>query len=287
MEGREGVLSPDLQEALTSLLDELSAPSTIDELVQLLEDGTVHPSPAELGRFLSQLRSGALAPLLRASELTELRELQPVLRQAVEGIAETYPAAALALLGSDDTVVVAGAARLVGRLKTGDAGGALAELMSHPDARVRLAAIDSTAELRASTAAGGLIEALRDPERDVRMAAARALGLLRYRPAAARFREIILSKEVKKAEISEKITFFEGYGLIGDPQAVEVLDRMLNGKGFLGRRETGEVRACAALGLGKVGSPEATGALRRAEEDADPVVRSAVGRALRGEGGAS
>lgn len=284
MEGRDGLLAPDLQHLLTTLLDELSSPSTIDELVQLLEDGTVHPSPAELGRFLSQLRSGALAPLLRASELTELRDLQPVLRQAVEGIAGTYPHAALALLGSDDTVVVAGAARLVGRLKTGDAGGALAELMSHADARVRLAAIESTAELRASTAAGGLIEALRDPEREVRMAAARALGLLRYRPAAARFRDIVLSKEVKKAEISEKIAFFEGYGLIGDPQAVEVLDRMLNGKGFLGRKETADVRACAALALGKVATPEATGALRRAEHDPDAVVRAAVGRALRSEG---
>lgn len=287
LEGREGVLDDHLRGTLTHILDEISDEAAIVELVRALEDGTIRPAPQELGRFLTQLRAGALAPLLRASEVTELRDLQPVLREAVEGIAREYPHSTRQLLGHDDPVVVAGAARLVGRMRVADAGGALAELMGNADAAVRLAAIDATAELRASTAAGALVEALRDPEREVRMAAARALGVLRYRPAAARFREIVLSKEVKNAEISEKIAFFEGYGQIGDPEAVSVLDRMLNGRGFLGRRESPELRACAALGLGKVGSPEAVAALRAAEREEDAVVRSAVSRALRGGGEAS
>lgn len=282
LEDRQGVIDDELRRILTAILDEISSPDALVELIRALEDGTIRPSPRELSRFLSQLRSGALAPLLRASEVTELRDLQPVLREAVQGIAEAYPRATRTLLGHEDPVVVAGAARLVGRLGVGDAGGALAELMGHDEPAVRLAAIDATAELRASTAAGALVEALRDPERGVRIAAARALGVLRYRPAAARFREIVLSKHVKNAEIGEKIAFFEGYGQIGDPEAVSVLDRILNGRGFLGRRESPELRACAALGLGKVGTPEAMAALRTAEREDDAVVRSAVGRALRG-----
>lgn len=286
LESRGGVLGPLLARDLTRLVDELSSPETVYELVRALEDGTLQPTPDELGRYLAQLRSGALAPLLRASELTELREIQPVLRGAVEGIARENPDKTRELLGDDDAVVVAGAARLVGRLGVADSGGALAELTQHPDPGVRIAAIEATAELRASTAAGALIEALRDSHREVRMAAARALGVLRYRPAAARFREIVLSKEVRNAEVSEKIAFFEGYGQIGDPQAVSVLSRMLNGRSFLGRKESAELRACAALALGKVGSPEAMTALRAAEQEDDAVVRSAVGRALRGGGAA-
>lgn len=284
LEEREGVLDVSLRRDLARLLDELSSPETVYELVRALEDGTLRPAPDELGRYLAQLRSGALAPLLKASELTELREIQPVLREAVQGIAQENPAETRVLLGDADAVVVAGAARLVGRLGVADTGGALAELMEHPDAGVRIAAIEATAELRASTAAGALIDSLRDGERGVRMAAARALGVLRYRPAAARFREIILSKEVRSAEISEKIAFFEGYGQIGDPEAVSVLSRMLNGRSFLGRRESAELRACAALALGKVGTPEATTALRASEQEDDAVVRSAVSRALRGGG---
>jgi HEAT repeat protein len=87
---------------------------------------------------------------------------------------------------------------------------------------------------------------------------------------------------VRNAEISERIAFFEGYGMIGDPEAVTVLDRLLNGRGFLGRKEAPELRACAALALGKVGNPEAMASLRASQEEDDPVVRSAVSRALRG-----
>jgi HEAT repeat protein len=64
---------------------------------------------------------------------------------------------------------------------------------------------------------------------------------------------------------------------------VDLLDRLLNGRGFLGRREQAEIRACAALGLGKIDAPEAVTALQAALNEEEPVVRSAVNRALRGE----
>jgi HEAT repeat protein len=62
---------------------------------------------------------------------------------------------------------------------------------------------------------------------------------------------------------------------------VPVLERILNGRSWLGRRESAEIRACAALGLGKVRHPAAEKALNAAAADPDPVVRSAVGRALK------
>ena len=60
-----------------------------------------------------------------------------------------------------------------------------------------------------------------------------------------------------------------------------VLEKILNGKRWLGRRETADIRACAALGLGKIRHPAAEKALNAAAADPDPVVRSAVGRALK------
>jgi HEAT repeat protein len=67
---------------------------------------------------------------------------------------------------------------------------------------------------------------------------------------------------------------------------VSYLDGLLNGKGFLGRREDPEVRACAALALGRIGSPGALESLRAATAEKDVVVRNAVNRAMRGGGGA-
>jgi len=79
------------------------------------------------------------------------------------------------------------------------------------------------------------------------------------------------------------VAFFEAYGLVAENAAVELMDKLLNGKGFLGKREPSEVRAAAALALGKASVPSARASLERAVQEEDPVVRSAVNRALRSE----
>ena len=283
LEGRSGLFDPQRQQEAETIVDRLSSAETMDELVSALEEGSVTASPEELSALLEHLRPAALAPLLRASELTVIRELQPVLRSAVHGIAERNTDAVAALLGDEDPVVLAGAARLAGRLQATESGPALAGLMSHLVADVRLAAVEAAIEIKASTAAGALQELLGDPDRQVRIAAARGLGSLRYHPAVVRFREIVTGKDIKGADISEKIAFFESYGDLAAEAALDLMDKMLNGKGFLGRKEPAEIRACAALALGKIGTEEARSSLKAAAEEEDPVVRSAVNRALRGE----
>jgi HEAT repeat protein len=143
--------------------------------------------------------------------------------------------------------------------------------------------VEAAVSLKASTAAGALQHTLNDPERDVRIAAARALGALRYAPAATKLAEILASKEIRVADISEKVAFFEAYGMVAGDEAVGALDKLLNGKGFLGKREPPEIRASAALALGKVPGAEARASLNKAAREEDPVVRSAVNRALRSE----
>jgi HEAT repeat protein len=147
-----------------------------------------------------------------------------------------------------------------------------------------MAAIGAAIDLKVPSVLNALRGALTDPEREVRIAAAKAIGELRFRPAAPHLREAIESKEIRQADISEQIAFFESYGLIQDPDGVRLLDGLLNGRSLFGKKESGEIRACAALGLGKIGTPEASAALEKAASEQDPVVRSAVNRALRGEG---
>jgi HEAT repeat protein len=63
---------------------------------------------------------------------------------------------------------------------------------------------------------------------------------------------------------------------------VPFLDVVLNAKGLLGGRESADMRAAAAAALGRVNSPKSRESLQKAADDKDPVVRSAVARALRG-----
>jgi hypothetical protein len=265
------------------LLDAVSARETIDELIKALYDGTIRATPTQLGGFLTYLRGGALAPLLHAAESVDHKELRSVLRAAVQGIANRNRSAVIGLLDESDPVVAAGAARLVGDLQISEAGPALAQLLDHEDASVRLAAVEAAISLKASTVAGSLQHALDDPDRDVRVAAARALGTLRFGPAARALGDIASGKAIRTADVGEKVAVFEAYGVVAGDGGVRLLDDLLNGKSFLGKREPSEIRAAAALGLGRIGSPAARTALQKATNDEDPVVRSNVGRALRRE----
>ena len=280
----EDALQADQRAIAESILEKVSGAEMLRELIQSLEDGSISPDPKELSALLRHLRADALGPLLRGAEEAEDKRIKATIQAAVKGIAEQYTEALLRCLESEDAVVAAGAASLAGKMQLSDAAFQLSALLAHASPKVRLAAVEAAMELKASSLLGSLRSTLSDRERDVRIAAARALGKLRYRPAASHLRKVLEGKEIRDADISEQIAFFESYGLIQDPDGVRLLDGLLNGRGFLGRRESGEMRACAALGLGKMGTPEAMAALEKALGEPDPVVRSAVNRALRGEG---
>jgi len=281
----QGALEQEHHEKIDLLLDELSAEETVGELLRALRDGTIRVSPEVLGEFLRYLRADALAGLLRVSEEMEDEQMSEILRTAVRGIAETNAEALIALLEQADPVVAAGAARLVGELGIEEAGPKLAGLMQHPDPGVRMAGIEAAVSLGATSAASGLVTALQDPDRGLRIEAARAMGKLNYRDGTGPLEEVITGKELKSADLTEKIAFFEAYGSLGGAASVGLLDKLLNGKSFLGRKEPPEIRACAALALGVIGSAPARTSLEKAKGDEEVVVRQAVGKALKGGAG--
>ncbi len=280
----DDALRPGERMAAERLLDEVSGADTLKELIQSLEDGSVSPEPAELAALLRHLRADSLRPLLRAAEEAGDPNVRTIIQNSVRGIAKRYTRALVDCLEADDPVVVVGALNLAGSLQLRESAARVAELLAHEAPEVRLAAIHAATALKMPVAIGALLDALSDPEREIRIAAAKALGGLRYGPAAGYFRDAIKGKQLRHSDLSEQIAFFESYGLLRDPEGVRLLDGLLNGRGFLGRKESGEIRACAALALGKMRSGEAIAALEKAANEQDPVVRSAVNRALREEG---
>jgi hypothetical protein len=78
------------------------------------------------------------------------------------------------------------------------------------------------------------------------------------------------------------MAMFEAFGALCGDDGVATLDAMLHGKSLFGRREDPELRACAAVALGRLNSPRAQESQRRAAGEKDVVVRNAVNRALRG-----
>ena len=154
--------------------------------------------------------------------------------------------------------------------------------MVDPDADVRLALVEAAELLREGTTTETLIGALSDAERDVRVAAARALVTLGHGGAAPALKELVTGKEIRQADLTEKIAIFESYGVLGGAEATAVLNGLLNKKGLFGKRAPSEIRASAARALGKAKAPGAQEALSAAQGDSDAVVRTAVRQAIQG-----
>ncbi|HET7464025.1 MAG TPA: HEAT repeat domain-containing protein [Longimicrobium sp.] len=276
-------LAGPVMKSLRTLFDQLSDPATVAELVRTVEGAGAAVSEASLGSLLSYFPPEALGPLLKAAETTASATVRRTVQTAAERLAEGAREHLARLLPDHDDAVAAGAARLVGRLRVTTAAGDVARLLRRQDANTRLAAVEALQELRSPSASEALEGALEDADARVRVAAARALAALRWAPAKARLEAALDGKRLREAELTERIAFFEAYGQLAGAEGVAVLERILNGRSWLGRRESPEIRACAARGLGKIRHPAAEKALTAAAADPDPVVRTAVSHALKSQ----
>ena len=127
-----------------------------------------------------------------------------------------------------------------------------------------------------------LERALVDEDREVRTVAVRALGARNARAALPRIEAAIKGKELRETNLSEKMAFFEAYGLLSGDAGIPLLVGILHAKGFMGKRDDSEFRACAAMALGRINSAKATESLNRAVGEKDVIVRNAVSKAIRG-----
>jgi HEAT repeat protein len=209
-----------------------------------------------------------------------------VLEAAADRLAQSNTAALVKLIGDDDFAVSMEAVKRAGVLKAAAAVTALAKLLGSTERDARVAAVAALVEIGTPSAMQALEKALDDPERDVRVTAVKALAQRAYKPALPRVTQMVKAKEIRDIDRTERVGLFELYGAICGDAGVPYLDELLNGRGGLfGRKEHQDIRACAAIALGKVASQKALGALQKAMAEKDVIVRSAVSRALKAGGG--
>ena len=209
-------------------------------------------------------------------------KLRPLLEEAAARLASQNTGELVRLIASPVPAVAIEAATRAGVLKTPAAVGPLTKALAEGEVPLRVVAVQSLGEIGSPGALQSLERGLDDAERDVRVAAVRALAARSYRPVLAKLDAIVKGKAIREANLTEKMAVFEAYGALCGEDGVPGLDGMLNGKSLFGRREDSELRACAAVALGRVGTPRAQDALRRASSEKDVIVRNAVNRALRG-----
>ena len=266
---------------LTAIPDRLSAPEALAQLLQSLDEAEHLPPQAELVELFEQLRMTALGTVFAWVGKLQNTKLRPMLENAAERLAMSNTGELVRLITSTDPAVSLEAIRRSGGLKTPAAVTPLAKVMSERDPALRQAAVQALAEIGSPGALQVLEKGTDDSDRDVRVTTVRVFAAKSYRPALPRLEAAIKGKTLREADLTEKMAVFEAYGSLCGDAGIPLLDGLLNGKGGLfGRKEDPELRACAAMALGKVGSQAATDVLRRSANEKEVLVRNAVSRAL-------
>jgi HEAT repeat protein len=277
-------LHPGHAARLDGFVAKLSEPAIVSQLVQSLDEAPALAAEATVAEVLQELRASALEPVLTWIPVLASPALRGVLEQVADRLAEAHPPEVIRILRSPESEALSAVVALCGRLQLTQAVPGLGETVTHRDPAVRLASVQALAQLGTPAALALVDQALDDGDRGVRLAAVRAVGTRGYKGAQRRVEGVVLGKQVKDMDLTEKMAFFEAYGAIAGAGGIKPLSAMLLPRGLLRLKQSPETRACAAIALGKIRTHEAREILERAAEDKDLVVRNAVSRSLR-EGG--
>jgi len=275
-------ITPDQKEKLLHIRNRLSEPEVLAQVLQSLDEASQLPDQDDLNELFEQLRVGAIATVFSWLTKAQTPRLRVLLESAAARLAMANTAELVRLIGASDRDVAREAIRRAGVVRATAAVAALAKLTTDPDAQMRLAAVQALGEIGSPGALQFLERTIDDAHRDVRVATARAIAARVHRPALARIEAAIQGKLAKDANLTEKMAFFEAFGTLCGDGGVKLLDGLLNSRGLFGKKEDVELRACAAMALGRVGSEAAVATLRRAANEKEVLVRNAVNRALRG-----
>jgi hypothetical protein len=279
---RSSGIAPEQREQLLRIRDRLSDPEVLSQILQSLDEASQLPDQEDLNELLGQLKVTALGTVFTWLLRAQTPRLRVLLENTAAQLAMANTAELVRLIGSSDREVAREAVRRAGAVRATAAVAALAKLTTDADVQMRLAAVQALGEIGSPGALQFLERTIEDPHRDVRVATARAIAARAHRGALQKIEAVVKGKLARDADLTEKMALFEAYGTLCGEGGVSLLDGILNARGLFGKKEDPELRACAAMALGRIGSEAAVAALRRASTEKDILVRNAVNRALRG-----
>ena len=280
-------LIPEHRKILAGLPARLSQASALSQLLQSLDEATVHPTEEELSELLRELRAEALGTLMSWIPRLTNERVRELVQNAAARLAQDHAAEVLAALASNEPATQLEMVKLAGRLKLPGAPDGMGPILEHGDRTLKLAVVDALTQIASPSALRLLERTIDDADRDVRVAGVKFLASRGHRNALTRVESAVTGAKLRHSDLTEKMAFYEAYGTLAGAKGIPVLEKLLVSRGLLARKEDPETRACAAMALGKIRTAEARAVLEKALQDKEALVRNAVSRALREAGAAS
>jgi HEAT repeat protein len=274
-------LLPEHRQELKNFPVTLSQPEPLGQLLQSLDEALVHPTEDELGELFRELSPEALGTVLTWLPRLTTERVRDLLGGAARRLAQANPDQLVAALDTEEEAVLLETVRLAGELRLPPLVPGLGRLLETPKTDLKKRVVHSLASIGTPGAMKQLETAIDDDDRDVRIGAVRAMSERGYRGAFPKIEAAIKGKTSRDTDLTEKTVFFEAFGQLAGPAGIAMLQPMIQTKGFMRRKEDPQTRACAAMALGKIATPEARTILEGLASDKEPLVRNAVNKALR------
>ena len=251
--------TPWRQAALSGLYRRLADPAALRKVVELLHTASSEAMLNEIIPFLEAGGEASCRILVQVLGEEPDRKRRGRLIEAIRGLGEPALPALYEGLTSPTWYLVRNTLNLLADL--GDAA-ALPEVercLSHPDGRVKRAAVRTLWKVCGPVAVPTLLAALKTSDPETQMEIIFALGQLRSRqalPALASFAMARHAPEPLRVRAAETL------GQIGDPEALPALRELAQRKGrIFTSAEPTPVRLAAARGLLALATAEALGVL--------------------------
>ena len=279
-------ITPEQREQLLQIRDRLSEPEVLAQLLQSLDEALELPAQEDLNELFDQLRREALGDGVRRGS-TKVADAAPARaarergRAARDGEHRGARAADRRRRTATWRAKPCGAPARVQR--DGRGRRRSAKLTTDADVQMRLAAVQALGEIGVARRAA--VSRAHDRRRSIATSASRRRApspRAAHRPALAEDR----GGDQGQARARRRPHREDG-ALRGVRHAVRrrrraLLDGMLNARGLFGKQEDPELRACAAMALGSIGSEAADrDAAAGGERQGDPRAQRREPRAAR------
>jgi len=273
-------VAEEARKSLNLVFSFLGFESTVKLLGELLDSG-LEINEKTWNDYVAFLDKNAIQPFITIlGELKSIPARKNVISALISLGRKDMPGLAKGLADSR-WYVVRNIIYILGKIGDKAAVEHLLKTVNHSDIRVRKEGIKALGELGAPGVFPVLRECLNDPELQIRTAAARALGNIHSTTAKSLILQKMTSATFAKTEFAEKKEFYEVLSRWKDGDVMEFLTRAFKKKTFFKRALNDENRACAAYGLGLLGSKEALPLLNKEKDSKNKLLREYVYSAVK------
>jgi hypothetical protein len=233
-----------------------------------------------LFEFVSLLNVYNIQDLIGLLGEAEDRKLRKMLCGAMVPFAREDPEPFQQAILDDRWFLVRNIVTILGDSKNPEAAGILERAVAHNEERVRLAVLRALRSIGSEEITKPLIKMLEDPVSSIRINTLKTLLELKAPELYTHILSNVQAPEFHKSEAVEKKVFLEALGLTGGEEAFATLSGIFKKKSLFHREDNAKLRACAAYGLGHIGSPEAIDLLKKGAKSKNSTIKQACNEAL-------